>query len=189
MSDSLERAKRYYYRHREKVLQKSREKAKVFRANHPLFSTYLGMMRRCGVYKSKNNSHWKHSYMERGITVCEEWRRFANFESWAQTNGWKKGLQLDRIDNDKGYSPDNCRFVTPMENGWNKRNNRMVLYKGEMMPFSKAYLMSGCKVSKNAIYLRVWHGIPFETAITIPSMKITDCKRDWHGRTMKMLPA
>ena len=43
------------------------------------------------------------------------------FNDWCLNNGWEEGLQLDRIDNDGPYSPWNCRFVTPRENGFNKR--------------------------------------------------------------------
>lgn len=64
-------------------------------------------------------------YAKRGITVCDEWRHsYKPFERWALTNGWKKGLQLDRINNNKGYSPDNCRFVTRTQNMRNRRNCR-----------------------------------------------------------------
>ena len=63
-------------------------------------------------------------YGGRGITVCDEWRcNFLTFREWAWKNGYKEGLQIDRIDNDKGYSPSNCRFVTRKEQMRNRRNN------------------------------------------------------------------
>lgn len=61
-------------------------------------------------------------YKDRGITMCDEWRRdFLTFEKWALENGFNNNLVLDRIDNYKGYSPDNCRWVTSKENTMNRR--------------------------------------------------------------------
>ena len=53
-----------------------------------------------------------HLYFNRGIKVCAEWEDFSKFYTWALSHGWQNGLFLDRIDNDKGYSQENCRFVT-----------------------------------------------------------------------------
>ena len=58
----------------------------------------------------------------RGIRVCDEWlASFDAFQQWATQNGYRPSLQLDRIDNERGYTPDNCRFVTPADNARNKR--------------------------------------------------------------------
>lgn len=63
------------------------------------------------------------NYRDRGITVYELWRNSPRaFGDWLLEHGWHNGLQLDRIDNDQGYSPDNCRVVTPKENLNNRRN-------------------------------------------------------------------
>lgn len=62
------------------------------------------------------------NYKDRGITICDEWEKdYLSFKRWALDNGYKKGLQIDRIDGDKGYYPSNCRFVTPLENARNKK--------------------------------------------------------------------
>ena len=53
------------------------------------------------------------------------------FYQWAMTNGYRKGLTSDRIDNSKGYSPDNCRWVTIKEQSNNRRSNRNITYKGQ----------------------------------------------------------
>lgn len=61
-------------------------------------------------------------YASSGITVCNEWMRDSDvFVSWAINNGWKPGLEIDRIDNTAGYSPENCRFVTRSQNLVNRR--------------------------------------------------------------------
>lgn len=87
--------------------------------SHPLYNTWLGMIDRC--YDSKNCISYK-NYGARGITICAEWLSGPKgFVLWAEKNGWKNGLQIDRIDNDKGYAPNNCRFATPSENALNTR--------------------------------------------------------------------
>ena len=54
--------------------------------------------------------------------MCNQWHEnYWAFKTWAQQNGYSKGLQIDRVDNDKGYSPENCRFVTPKQNAANRR--------------------------------------------------------------------
>jgi hypothetical protein len=83
---------------------------------HGLLDVYHDILRRCCDPSDKSYSR----YGGRGITVCDEWRNDRNsFVRWCMANGYAPGLQIDRIDNDKGYSPDNCRFVTPAENQHN----------------------------------------------------------------------
>lgn len=66
-------------------------------------------------------------YGARGIKVCVEWLSDSElFVQWGILNGYKEGLTIDRIDNNKGYTPDNCRWVTNLENQRNKRNNVLI---------------------------------------------------------------
>jgi DNA-binding transcriptional regulator YiaG len=72
-----------------------------------------------------NDRSFKH-YGGRGIKICEEWRNdYRLFEIWALKNGYKKGLQIDRKNNDGDYEPGNCKFSTSTENNRNKRNTIM----------------------------------------------------------------
>ena len=78
---------------------------------------WRGILHRC---KNPSASHYE-NYGGRGITVCDEWKEdFMAFYEWSMQNGYADNLTLDRKDNDKGYSPDNCRWVTHMENCHNR---------------------------------------------------------------------
>ncbi len=75
-------------------------------------------------------------YGGRGIEICNEWREnFAAFRAWAVKNGYRHNLTIDRIDNDKGYSPENCRWVSVKEQALNRRSNRVVTFNGETHTF------------------------------------------------------
>ena len=85
-----------------------------------LISRREGVMERC---TNPNHIAYK-KYGGRGITVCQEWIDSPQaFVDWALANGFSPELQIDRIDNDKGYSPDNCRWVTARENMRNRSNS------------------------------------------------------------------
>ena len=90
--------------------------------HEPWYPTYATMMKRCG-HREGATERQLRNYRDRGITVCEEWRNSPRaFGDWLLAHGWQKGLQIDRINNEKGYSPDNCHVVTPKENSNNRRN-------------------------------------------------------------------
>lgn len=99
-------------------------------SNSRLYSIHNAMNARCF---NKNNKEY-HNYGGRGVSVCEEWRGrkgFLSFYKWAISNGYKEELSIDRVDNNKNYSPDNCRWVTPKEQAINRRTNVFISYNGE----------------------------------------------------------
>jgi len=89
---------------------------KYFRETHPLYVTWMSMKARCYDNRTRSYEH----YGGRGITVCERWRK--SYHNFIADMGEKPdGHTLDRIDNEKGYSPDNCKWSTPKEQAQNKR--------------------------------------------------------------------
>lgn len=89
---------------------------------------YYDMLKRCHNPENKGYA----SYGARGVTVCDEWlnNRLAFFQ-WAKDNGYEAGKTIDRIDNNKGYSPDNCRWTTWKVQMQNRRNTIWISWKGE----------------------------------------------------------
>ena len=89
---------------------------------HPLYAIWKSMRSRCN---NPNEISYK-NYGGRGITICEEWNDFTVFMEWAESHGYVPdiGLTIDRIDNDKGYSPENCRWVDRLINNTNQRKRK-----------------------------------------------------------------
>ena len=99
------------------------------RSGHdPLYIVWSRMKSRCF---NPNEKEYK-NYGGRGISICDEWKNdYTSFRNWAKSNGYKHGLEIDRIDNNQGYCPDNCRWVTTKENCRNKSNNRNLTALGK----------------------------------------------------------
>lgn len=94
---------------------------------HPLNSVWKGIKGRC--YNEKSTQY--KDYGGCGITMCDEWKNdFQAFYVWAIANGWEKGLDIDRRENDGIYEPNNCRFVTRKINNSNKRTNKLLEFNG-----------------------------------------------------------
>lgn len=127
-----------------------------------LRGVWAGMIQRCNYDKHIDNK-W---YKQNGITVCDEWRNsFQAFHDWAVANGYKDGLSIDRIDNAKGYNPDNCRFATPKEQACNRTNNIMITYHGRTQPLKVWTEELG--LNYHTVYCRMRKGKSFEQAIVV----------------------
>ena len=93
-----------------------------------LYKTWSDMIQRT---TNPNNSSYSR-YGGREISVCEEWRQsFESFRDWALSSGYSDELTIDRIDNNKSYTPDNCRWTTRLRQSINRRNTIFVTLNGE----------------------------------------------------------
>ena len=87
----------------------------------PIYKTWQNIKARCYNINCKSYK----DYGARGIAVCSEWKdNFQAFYDWSITNGYKTGLQIDRIDNNGNYEPNNCRYTTAKENSNNRRSTK-----------------------------------------------------------------
>lgn len=128
---------------------------------HPLYGIWQGIKKRC---YSVNELSYK-DYGARGIVMCDEWKSdFLQFYNWAIANGWEKGLEIDRRENDGIYAPDNCRFVTRLINAKNKRSSRVITYNGETMILSD--WARKLNLSFNTIRYRIKIGWSIEKAFS-----------------------
>jgi len=107
---------------RERIIQKLTTHGM---AETAIYHVWSSMCQRCN---NPNNAGYK-NYGGRGITVCERWNKFENF--YADMGEAPKELTIERIDNNKGYSPENCHWSTRKEQARNKRNNRIIKYQGK----------------------------------------------------------
>ena len=119
--------------HKDQLINRNIANAKHGMSHSRVERIHAGMIARC--YKKTHKSY--ESYGGRGISVCDEWRDAATFIGWALENGYEDGLQIDRIDNDKGYDPSNCRWVSSKQQGNNRRNNVLITHGGETRTLSE----------------------------------------------------
>lgn len=149
------------------------------------YSTWSGLVARC----TNPSNHKFYMYGARGITVCEEWLDVANFVAWAEkTYPNTKGVSLDRIDNDKGYSPDNCRWTDISTQNINQRmkKNNTSGYVGVGFNKSKGKWEASLKL--NNIYKYMGAFLTLEEAVqardnyiienNLPHKLSTDYKRE-----------
>lgn len=134
-----------------------------------VYQCYKLMKNRC--YNSHNKKYYL--YGKRGIGICEEWlgeNGSSNFIKWALSNGYSNELTLDRIDNNKGYSPDNCRWATRKEQSNNLRCNRHYEYNGKKYTASQICDLFKIKDEK-LVKSRLYRGWDIERAINTPKLK------------------
>jgi len=142
-----------------------------------LYRVWAGMKSRCTIPSASNYRN----YGGRGISVCDAWSRsFLLFRSWALGNGYRKGLQIDRIDNYSGYMPSNCKWSTSKEQASNRRHTGAMHVsrgKGEDNPAAKltngdvltirGLLMEGCKRK----YVAEFFDVSYQTIALIDNKK------------------
>ena len=132
-------------------------KERIGNEHKKLYRIWMGMKMRC--YNENRSSY--SSYGGRGIFMCDSWRNdFKNFYKWSIENGYKDGLSIDRIDNEKEYCPDNCRWANSYEQANNKRNTIFIEYNGVRKSLSNWCDELGLNI--HTIRNRFYHGFPTE---------------------------
>jgi len=138
-----------------------------------LFKVWGNMKKRC---YNPNDKHF-YRYGGRGITVCEEWRQsFEAFREWANANGYTDELTIDRIENNKGYSPENCRWATAKTQSNNRSTNRLLTFNGETKTLAQWSEEAGMKPRTLTRRLDRWKW-SIADALTIP-VQATTHKKD-----------
>lgn len=135
------------------------------KTNTRLYGIWSNMKKRC---TNKNDPAYR-NYGGRGISVCDEWNNYERFEEWAMSHGYSDLLTIDRIDNSKGYSPDNCRWATYKEQANNTRSNVHVVINGVDHTVAEWSDITG--VPTYEIYFRMHHGWDGERAVMTPLQK------------------
>ena len=138
-----------------------------------LYKAWENMHTRCSNPRHKNYRH----YGGRGIGVCDEWSDSVTFISWALRNGYRDDLYLDRVDNNKGYSPENCRWATRKEQENNKRTNHIITINGVKKNVTQWTETMG--FHENLIFSRLSRGWTPKEAVLIPTGMM---REEWCSR-------
>lgn len=132
-----------------------------------LYHIWANMKYRCSI---KDKTHRK-DYAMRGISVCKEWANdFMTFYQWANANGYRDDLTIDRIDVNKGYSPDNCRWVDNFVQANNRTDTVIIEFNGKKL--TRAQWAKELGISATALNKRLLeYNWPVEKALTTPIRK------------------
>lgn len=137
---------------------------------HPLYAKWNDMKNRC----YNENVDRYNCYGGIGIGVCDEWRKnFKSFYDWSIKNGWGKNLTIDRIDVTKDYSPENCRYISMVQQGFNKRNTFYVnISENESVGLSELLHLNNKHKKYKAIWTGIKKGKPMEYYIKKNNLKL-----------------
>ena len=139
------------------------------------------------IQRCENNrlADWA-NYGGRGVIVCPEWKRsYEIFRDWALVNGWRKGLQIDRIDVNGNYEPSNCRWTDAKQQARNRRNNRLLTVHGETHCVARWAELQG--MSAGVLENRLLRGWTDEQAVLTPLKTQREHPKciqiTWNGKT------
>lgn len=139
-----------------------------------IYKTWSNMKSRC----NNPNATKYEIYGGKGIRVCKEWLNFEGFYNWAIESGYRDDLSIDRIDGEKDYTPDNCRWTTYKVQGNNTSQNHPLTFKGKTQNISQ--WAEELELDSNTLNTRIMRGWDVEKALTTPT--IQNLERDNKGR-------
>ena len=142
-------------------------------SNTRLYETWVNMKTRC---LNPNNRAYKW-YGAVGVTICQEWMQFENFQQWALSSGYTDDLTIDRIDPSGNYCPNNCRWITISEQQNNRKSNHYLTYNGETHTVKDWAKITGLRYATllTRINREKWD---VERALTTPVKKVVGSCQD-----------
>lgn len=146
-----------------------------------LYSIWRHMRDRC----YNPNNAWFHLYGGKGITICDEWSDYHTFKKWALANGYADNLSIDRIDGNKGYCPDNCRFADAITQSNNTSRNVFIEYKGKRQTIAQWEREMG--FPRHFLQKRLKKGWTVEAAFETPSLSMEDRRDKETGRMLAVV--
>lgn len=129
---------------------------------NPLYAVWVSMKQRCF---NPNAQEYK-NYGGRGITVTSEWLKWQTFKAWAESNGYEKGLSIERVNVNGNYEPSNCKWIPLPMQAFNKRSNKVFTFNGEtktITELARQYGFRPCVVER-----RVSRGWSIQRALMTP---------------------
>lgn len=138
---------------------------------HHLSNTRLYRIWRAMINRCYDKNYWAYKYYgAKGVTICDEWLNdFVEFKNWALSNGYSDSLTIDRIDNDNGYLPENCKWSTRKQQANNRSFCKKIEYQGKSQT-----LMQWCEelgLNYKRTHSRLYKcGWTFEKAISTPKI-------------------
>lgn len=120
------------------------------RSKTKLYRSWVSMKRRC----DNPTEHLKKYYG--GIKICKEWYDFDNFKNWALKNNYVEGYSIERLDNLKGYCPENCIWIPKEKQNYNKRNKSHLIIDGVDKTFTE--WSRECGIGTTTIRMRIKYG-------------------------------
>lgn len=154
---------------KEATAKRNTESAKHSMHATPTYKSWQAMRTRC----LNENSSQYHRYGGRGISICKEWDDFTVF--FRDMGERPTGTTLDRIDSNKGYSPDNCRWSTMKIQENNKRNNVLLTFNGKTQTVAQWADETG--IGYQTIRARINMGWSIEEALTLPRVRVRRSSR------------
>lgn len=117
-----------------------------------LYKSWAAMKRRCDFPDELHKKYYK----DKGITYCKEWKDFVSFSKWALNNGYVSGYTIERLDNSKGYSPENCTWIPAKDQNKNKTNKSHLIIDGVDKSYTEWANEYG--IRENTIRMRIKYG-------------------------------
>lgn len=130
-----------------------------------LYQIWQNMLNRC---RNKNTDRY-YRYGGRGITVCDEWKTFEEFHKWSMSNGYSKGLSIERNDINGNYEPSNCRWIPLEKQQDNTKRSRFETFNGKTQ--TTAQWAREFNVDYKNLMNRLYLGWDIGKALTTPTYK------------------